>query len=35
MERILFVPPPTKKVILNGVTFQLEAGESLAIAAEV
>ncbi|WP_291844251.1 type I secretion system permease/ATPase [Bradyrhizobium sp.] len=31
VERILFVPPPTKKVILNGVNFQLEPGESLAV----
>jgi ATP-binding cassette, subfamily C, bacterial len=31
VERILYVPPPTKKVILNGITFQLEPGESLAI----
>jgi ATP-binding cassette subfamily C protein len=31
VERILFVPPPTKKVILNGISFQLEPGESLAI----
>jgi ATP-binding cassette subfamily C protein len=31
VERILYVPPTTKKVILNGVTFQLEPGESLAI----
>src|SRR5262249_13043343 len=23
VERVLFVPPPNKKVILNGVTFQL------------
>ena len=31
VERILYVPPPNKKVILNGVTFALEPGESLAI----
>jgi ATP-binding cassette subfamily C protein len=31
VERILYVPPTTKKVILNGVSFQLEPGESLAI----
>jgi ATP-binding cassette, subfamily C, bacterial len=31
VERILYVPPPTKKVILNGISFQLEPGESLAI----
>ncbi len=31
VERVLFVPPPTKKVILNGVNFSLEPGESLAI----
>jgi ATP-binding cassette subfamily C protein len=31
VERILYVPPPNKKVILNGITFQLEPGESLAI----
>ncbi|MFB9171402.1 type I secretion system permease/ATPase [Roseibium salinum] len=31
VERVLYVPPPTKKVILNGVSFHLEPGESLAI----
>lgn len=31
VERILYVPPPTKKVILNGISFQLEPGESLGI----
>ena len=31
VERILYVPPPNKRVILNGVNFQLEPGESLAI----
>lgn len=31
VERILFVPPPNKKVILNGISFSLDAGESLAI----
>jgi ATP-binding cassette subfamily C protein len=31
VERILYVPPPNKKVILNGVSFALEPGESLAI----
>jgi ATP-binding cassette subfamily C protein len=31
VERVLYVPPPNKKVILNGITFQLEPGESLAI----
>ncbi len=31
VERILYVPPPNKKVILNGVSFQLNPGESLAI----
>jgi ATP-binding cassette, subfamily C, bacterial len=31
VERVLYVPPPTKKVILNGVSFKLEPGESLAI----
>lgn len=31
VERILYVPPPTKKVILNGITFSLRPGESLAI----
>ncbi|MGY3234164.1 ATP-binding cassette subfamily C protein [Bradyrhizobium sp. USDA 4472] len=31
VERILYVPSATKKVILNGVSFQLEPGESLAI----
>jgi ATP-binding cassette subfamily C protein len=31
VERVLYVPPPTKKVILNGVNFTLEPGESIAI----
>ena len=31
VERILYVPPPNKKVILNGISFHLEPGESLAI----
>jgi ATP-binding cassette, subfamily C, bacterial len=31
VDRILYVPPPNKKVILNGITFELEPGESLAI----
>ncbi|WP_442000430.1 type I secretion system permease/ATPase [Microvirga sp. 2TAF3] len=31
VERVLYVPPPNKKVILNGISFQLEPGESLAI----
>jgi ATP-binding cassette, subfamily C, bacterial len=31
VERILYVPPPSKKVVLNGVSFELEPGESLAI----
>lgn len=31
VERILYVPPPTKKVILNGISFQLQPGESLSI----
>jgi ATP-binding cassette, subfamily C, bacterial len=31
VERILYVPPPNKKVILNGISFSLAPGESLAI----
>ncbi|MDR9804229.1 type I secretion system permease/ATPase [Rhizobium hidalgonense] len=31
VERILFVPPPQKKVVLNGISFSLKKGESLAI----
>lgn len=31
VEKILYVPPPSKKVILNNVSFTLEPGESLAI----
>ncbi|MEP3275749.1 MAG: type I secretion system permease/ATPase [Stappiaceae bacterium] len=31
VERVLYVPPPNKKVILNGVSFTLAPGESLAI----
>ncbi|MEK1886503.1 MAG: type I secretion system permease/ATPase [Phyllobacterium sp.] len=31
VDRILYVPPPNKKVILNGISFTLMPGESLAI----
>ncbi len=31
VERVLYVPPPNKKVILNGISFNLDPGESLAI----
>jgi ATP-binding cassette subfamily C protein len=31
VERILFVPPPQKRVVLNGISFSLSKGESLAI----
>ncbi|WP_082733656.1 type I secretion system permease/ATPase [Polycladidibacter hongkongensis] len=31
VERLLFVPPPDKKVVLNGISFSLSAGESLAV----
>lgn len=31
VERVLFVPPTSKKVVLNGVSFALEPGDSLAI----
>ncbi len=31
VERILYVPPPNKKVILNGISFTLMPGESMAI----
>ncbi|KZL03059.1 Type I secretion system ATP-binding protein PrsD [Pseudovibrio sp. Ad14] len=31
VERLLFVPPPNKRVILNGLSFQLSPGESLAV----
>lgn len=31
VERVLFVPPPSKRVILNGVDFSLDPGESIAI----
>lgn len=31
VERILFVPPPQKRVILNGISFSLAKGESLAV----
>ena len=31
VERVLYVPPPNKKVILNGVSFTLDPGESMAI----
>ncbi|HEV2560175.1 MAG TPA: type I secretion system permease/ATPase [Microvirga sp.] len=31
VERVLYVPPPNKKVILNGINFTLEPGEVLAI----
>ena len=31
VERVLYVPPPNKKVILNGVSLELKPGESLGI----
>ncbi|MBD8066808.1 type I secretion system permease/ATPase [Devosia sp. PTR5] len=31
VERVLFVPPPNKKVILNGISFSLNPGDSMAI----
>ncbi|HLP65902.1 MAG TPA: type I secretion system permease/ATPase, partial [Rhizobium sp.] len=31
VERVLFVPPPQKKVILNGISFSLKKGEALAV----
>ena len=31
VERVLYVPPPNKRVILNGISFTLEPGGSLAI----
>lgn len=31
VERVLYVPPPNKKVILNGISFSLAPGESMAI----
>jgi ATP-binding cassette subfamily C protein len=31
VERILYVPPPNKKVILNGISFTLMPGESMAV----
>ncbi len=31
VERLLYVPPGTKQVILNGVTFSLNPGESLGV----
>jgi ATP-binding cassette subfamily C protein len=31
VERILFVPPPQKRVVLNGISFSLKKGESLAV----
>jgi ATP-binding cassette subfamily C protein len=31
VERVLYVPPPNKRVILNGISFTLEPGASLAI----
>lgn len=31
VDRVLYVPPPTKKVVLNGINFALAPGESLAI----
>ncbi|WP_422002526.1 type I secretion system permease/ATPase [Reyranella sp.] len=31
VERVLYVPPPNKQVILNGVSFTLKPGESMAI----
>lgn len=31
VERLLYVPPGTKSVVLNGVSFALDPGESLAV----
>ena len=31
VERVLYVPPPNKLVILNGISFALRPGESMAI----
>lgn len=31
VDRVLYVPPPTKKVILNGISLSLMPGESLAV----
>lgn len=31
VERLLFVPPPQKRVILNGISFSLKKGEALAV----
>lgn len=31
VERVLYVPPPEKKVILNGITFSLRPGQLLAV----
>jgi ATP-binding cassette, subfamily C, bacterial len=31
VDRLLYFPPGTKEAVLNGVTFELEPGESLAI----
>jgi ATP-binding cassette, subfamily C, bacterial len=31
VERLLYFPPGTKEAVLNGVTFELEPGQSLAI----
>jgi ATP-binding cassette subfamily C protein len=31
VERLLYLPPGTKEAVLNGVSFELRAGESLAI----
>jgi ATP-binding cassette subfamily C protein len=31
VERLLYLPPGTKEAVLNGVSFELHAGESLAI----
>jgi ATP-binding cassette subfamily C protein len=31
VERVLYVPSPSKKVILNGISFSLEPGEALGI----
>ncbi len=31
VDRVLYVPPPNKKVILNGISFSLKPGEALGI----